>query len=117
MKALLRKLHIDVDFYALMFVCPGCKEFGGSGIHMLPVNTTATKPAWTWDGNLEKPTLSPSILSAKGTDQQCHSYLKNGMFKFLGDCKHSLAGQEVEMPDLPDWLVKEGEDDDTARSD
>lgn len=75
---------------------------------MLAVNTNIYSPSWTWDGNLEAPTLSPSILTGKGTDKICHSYLKEGIFQFLGDCNHSLVNQHVPMPDLPDWFIKEG---------
>jgi hypothetical protein len=34
----------------------------------------------------------------------CHSFLKNGVWEFLGDCAHPLAGQNVPMMPLPDWL-------------
>jgi len=79
---------------------------------MLPVNSDWKKPAWTWDGNLEAPTVSPSILSSIGPygDQGkplgvCHSFLKAGVFEFLDDCTHPLKGQHVPMVDLPDWFV------------
>ena len=78
---------------------------------MLPVNTDLKSPAWTWDGNLEAPTLSPSILThtepyvdGKGTGI-CHSFISAGIVEFLGDCTHSLAGQKVPLPELPDWFV------------
>lgn len=98
---------------ALAFLCPGCIELNGSGLHMLPVNTTATTPSWHWDGNLELPTISPSILTRTGVDPNkniCHSFLKAGVFQFLGDCTHSLANQFVPMLDLPDWFIKESSD-------
>lgn len=112
------ELHIthdgDVVYNSLWFNCPGCEEFGGSGLHMLPVNSTRTSPAWEWDGNIEAPTLSPSILTrtyrCEGearVDLVCHSYLKAGVIEFLGDCTHSLAGQHVPLPDLPDWFRRE----------
>jgi len=108
MKAQIR--HIDdhgVRYDALAFVCPGCEEFGGSGLHMLPINTTEHKPSWTFDGNIDAPTLSPSIMTSRDTDRQCHSYLEAGVLRFLDDCKHALAGQHVPLPDLPDWFVDE----------
>lgn len=95
-------------YTCLAFVCPGCiDDGGGSGLHMLPVNTTEASPAWDWDGNLDAPTISPSILTGRDTNKVCHSFLKAGVFEFLGDCTHSLAGQHVPMPDLPDWAVRE----------
>ncbi len=110
MKAMLREVkHGELHYNCLMFVCPGCVEMvHGSGLHMLPVNSTEYHPSWDWDGNLILPTLNPSILTGKGTDKICHSYLQAGIFQFLNDCNHSLAGQKAEMPDLPDWVTNEG---------
>ena len=110
MKASLR--HVDdhgVFYDCLMFVCPGCLELhpGSTGLHMLPVNSPNHSPSWDWDGNLSSPTLSPSILTkySEGDEVRvCHSFLKAGIFEFLGDCTHSLAGQHAPMPDLPDWV-------------
>ena len=95
-----------VIYTALMFVCPGCQEFN-SGLHMLTVNSPHHQPSWTWDNNLEIPTLSPSILTDKDGPRRCHSFLKQGVFEFLSDCTHSLAGQKVPIPDLHDWAVKQ----------
>lgn len=105
-----RKSIVDDNgkrYTTLAFICPGCVEFGGSGLVMLPVNTSVHKPAWVWDGNLFRPTLNPSIMTSRGTDQQCHSFLKAGVFQYLADSKHSLAGQFVDMVDLPYWIVHE----------
>ncbi len=109
MKSMLR--HVDdhgLQYNCLMFVCPGCIEmYGGSGLHMLPVNSDVKNPQWEWDGNLILPTLNPSILTGKGGPDCCHSFLRKGIFEFLGDCTHSLAGQKVELPDLPSWVINE----------
>ena len=106
-----------VQYTSLMFVCPGCKEVGrkgNEGLHMLPVNSPhIDKPSWEWDGNLEFPTLSPSILTrggALGKDGVCHSFLKAGIFEFLTDSTHSFSGQKVPLPDLPTWAEREAED-------
>ena len=114
MKAMLRHVAIGDDetrwYDCLAFICPGCllRDTEGTGLHMLPVNTDKTSPSWEWDGNLEAPTLSPSILTGKNDpDFKCHSFLRAGVFEFLSDCTHSLAGQNVPMPDLPDWFVHE----------
>lgn len=114
MKAQIRNIdNHGVHYQALAFVCPGCKESGGEGVHMLPVNTTEHSPSWDWDGNIEAPTLSPSILTrtqpyVEGVPQGvCHSFLRNGVFAFLSDCTHSLADSLVPMPELPEWFTKE----------
>lgn len=107
MKSTLR--HVDdhgVKYDALMFVCPGCAEDGSTGLHMLPVNSTEHQPSWTWDGNLDAPTVTPSILTSKDDPaRRCHSFLKAGVFEYLSDCAHSLANQHVPLPDLPEWVA------------
>lgn len=110
MKAMLRTVvHGDLRYEALMFCCPGCAEQdGNTGFHMLPVSDAGGKPQWTFDGNLKAPTLSPSILTTGAQkERRCHSFLRSGVFEFLGDCTHSLAGQHVPMPDLPEWVLDE----------
>lgn len=104
----------DVHSQRLMFVCPAC-ALHGSGIHMLTVNEPNS---WTWDGNLEAPTLSPSIASHGAAvdgvwvaDWLCHSYLEAGLFRFLSDSTHAMAGQVgVPMPDLPEWTQRESDE-------
>lgn len=81
--------------------CPGCQE-----VHQID-------STWQFDGNLEAPTISPSILKHghwTGTPEdkvwspQCHSFVRNGQWEFLADSEHALAGQTVPMVDLPDNL-------------
>ena len=113
MKSRLRTVRYDdVVVSSLMFVCPGCVAGGPDGydgLHMLPVNgpPELDRPSWDWDGNLEAPTLSPSILTNHIEDSsprpRCHSFLRAGVFEFLTDSEHPLAGQHVPIPDLPKW--------------
>lgn len=101
-------------YMCLTFVCPGCVAGGPagySGVHNLPVNVKEDigKPSWDFDGNLEAPTLSPSILtygSENGVYPRCHSFLKNGVFQFLSDSTHPLVGQNIPIPDLPKWAER-----------
>jgi hypothetical protein len=103
---------------ALTFWCPGCERVDDdgsrhAGLHMLPVNgpgALSDRASWSWDGNLDAPTLEPSILTRRhqhGEAFVCHSFLRGGVFEFLGDCTHPLAGQHVPLPDLPDWAAAE----------
>lgn len=112
----MKSMLIQVDdhgiiYQALKFVCPGCatSPSGATGLHILPVNTEETSPSWDFDGNLDAPTITPSILTRTGRDNAfvCHSFLKNGIFEFLNDCTHELVGKKVPIPDLPDWVVNE----------
>lgn len=109
MNSVIRKVNDKEKQYdCLAFVCPGCiKMVGGSGLHMLAVNTDIKSPSWNWNGNLEKPTLTPSILTGKGSKNICHSYLTDGVFKYLEDCTHEFAGKNIAMLPLPDWFIKE----------
>lgn len=54
------------------------------------------------------PTFRPSVLVNGGrpnkTMPTCHSFVTDGMIKFLNDCTHDLAGQTVALGELPDWL-------------
>lgn len=70
-----------------IFWCPGCE-------HAHHIDTKR----WTFDGNLERPTVSPSLLNYAGNDTpRCHIFVKAGRIQYLGDCTHDLAGQTVEM--------------------
>jgi hypothetical protein len=142
--------------------CPGCQAS-----HVFDVvgedGSRPQKACWDWDGNMERPTFSPSLLAynsvhlcppdyahyaacpdpgncgerghvvldpatlkpvkvgAEGETVlghsnphavepawgNCHSFLRNGRWEFLGDSQHALAGQTVDMVPLPDWLVRE----------
>jgi hypothetical protein len=104
----------------LAFWCPGCKE-----AHVIGVGAGAG-PRWTYNGNPDAPTFTPSVLVTSGhycpgADPSacwcayraqhpddldafecscCHSFVTDGRIQFLGDCTHALAGQTI---DLPDW--------------
>lgn len=78
---------------------------------------------WGWNGSLDAPTFTPSILARDGhyvpgytgecwcTYNEkhpealvpfkcgvCHSFVTDGKIQFLPDCTHGLAGQTVEIP-------------------
>jgi len=107
----------------LQFECPGCRETHA-------VSISGGHPGWTFNGDFERPTLSPSVLVRTGhycntppvpgdcaCDFQerypeedpwewpcavCHSFVRDGQIQFLGDCTHALAGQTVDLPELPE---------------
>lgn len=88
--------------------CPGCDDLHGVEV--------SGEGAWAWDGNLDAPTISPSILvtSSDPTKPRCHSFVRAGRWEFLGDSTHALAGQTVNIVPVPDWLANES---DEGRSD
>lgn len=115
--AIVKRINDHGDIYHGIFVwCPGCEvtDFDGfkhGGLNLLPVSGNKKKrPTWTWNKDLVNVTLSPSILTKMGKGRKsyrCHSYLQNGVWRFLKDSTHALAGQEVPMVLLPEWVYKE----------
>ena len=81
---------------AFCFWCPGCDE-----MHSFTVRTDGQRPAWGFNGNYEHPTFSPSLLYPSKT-VRCHLYLVHGRIQFLADCGHALAGQTVDMVEMPE---------------
>jgi hypothetical protein len=90
--------------------CPGCEE-----MHAL-------YDTWTFNGNVDKPSFSPSfkhggvkrqMANAKWTgdwirDAQghpvpfvCHYILTDGILHFCNDSTHPLTGKSVALPELP----------------
>lgn len=103
------------DGQVLILRCPGCEDN-----HQVHVGR------WSWNGDLEKVTLSPSLLVRAiqwdterhdretfkrrierhpevpaGEHTVCHSFVTDGRIQFLGDSTHVLSGQTV---DLPEWV-------------
>ena len=107
----------------MLFECPGCEM-----AHQVNVAGSG-RPMWTWNGSMDRPTFSPSILvtydhmSEAGrarskafreqhgryptheenpydTHDVCHSFVADGRIQFLGDCTHALAGQTVDLPEI-----------------
>lgn len=107
----------------LVWWCPGCDE-----AHAIQTGE-GQGPRWSWNGDAERPTFTPSVLvrsghHADGTDPStcficqecrenpsddhrgfkcyvCHSFVVDGAMQFLGDCTHALAGQTVPIPPWP----------------
>lgn len=100
------------DGQVVIFHCPGCDD-----------NHQAHVGRWAFNGDLERPTLSPSLLVGGvqwdtdlypyfqsrrdrhpnvpvGERIVCHSFVTDGRIQFLDDSTHVLAGQTV---DLPEW--------------
>ena len=65
---------------------------------VIPVNGIRKDgPMWTWDGNVDEPTITPSILTTCDTPKKkmvCHSVIIKGIVNYLPDCTHEFAGQQ-----------------------
>jgi hypothetical protein len=81
------KFYYQTETEKYLFLCPGCNclHFAGKG--------------WTFNGDLEKPTVSPSIVVKLSKNQICHSFIHLGQIEFLPDSWHKLKGQTVEIPE------------------
>lgn len=72
-------VYKDGEIVGLSFVCPGCLDLTTIMFKRFGVHAT-----WNWDGNVESPTCTPSILHhASNTPDRCgwHGYLTAGVFK------------------------------------
>lgn len=110
----------------LAYWCQGCNS-----AHQ--VSVAGPGAVWGWNGNVEAPTFTPSVLVTSGhfvsshkpgdkcwctyaaehpgrpvsfRCQRCHTFIRGGMVEFLGDCSHAYAGK---TEPLPDWPYAEGE--------
>jgi Family of unknown function (DUF6527) len=88
--AVLHLLEQTPEQTRYVFFCPGCQC-----AHW--VRTRGPHPLWEWNGDMERPTLSPSVLCPPPGSVWL---VRDGKIEFLGDCQHPLAGRTV---DLPDW--------------
>lgn len=111
----------------LSYWCQGCNE-----LHGINYEGGTAGANWTWNGDMDKPVFSPSVLyqrdmwtppvNSENIEQWraapweqhqvkhvCHTFVgcngaQPGEVIFLGDCTHALAGTVQPFPDLPDWL-------------
>lgn len=85
--------HDDGSLYGISWFCPGCKDK-----HHVP---TTGIVAWCFNGDLERPTITPSILRyANPVSPRCHSIVTDGRVSFCPDSEHELAGKTVDLPEL-----------------
>lgn len=103
---------------------------GRTGIMHLPIIIKVTREGtgkWTWNGDTEKPTIKPSVLTTSGhfadgfkqgdscwctyyaanpddaptfKCYRCHTWINDGKAQFLDDCSHELVGQTLDLLDV-----------------
>lgn len=102
------KIIVDDDkrYWGVRITCPGCKswhtlptDWMPAGYERSPYPSAENRPSWNFNGDLEKPTFEPSILTRAGSNV-CHSFVRDGRIQFLGDCTHALAGKTVDLPEI-----------------
>lgn len=73
---------------------------------IIPVQLSGSRSEtnnWSWNGNTEKPTLKPSILTEVkygDTVYRCHSFVNDGVIQFLSDCSHERVNTSIELMDV-----------------
>jgi hypothetical protein len=91
------------------FTCPGCGNEHVIHTKELPNHNGAY---WQFNGDVKKPTISPSINYRTGKyvdpnwtiDNEvcksviCHSFVRDGRIQFLVDSTHWLRGMTVDLP-------------------
>jgi hypothetical protein len=95
------------------FYCPGCKHSHAYYTKHFPGHESP-KPVWGFNGNMDSPTFTPSLLNRSGTyadpnwrsdteentrkfSSQCHLFVRDGKIEYCGDCTHELKGQTIDM--------------------
>lgn len=97
----------------ISFWCPGCNR-----VHTIHIGSGG----WGWDETTLTVTPSIKVTSFRWeppvtpenldewkrasweqhkVDLVCHSFIRNGIWEFLGDSTHALAGQHVALPEWP----------------
>lgn len=96
----------------LLYWCQGCNS-----AHSI---RTAGPHSWGWNGDVERPAFSPSVLTTytpggglprepDDPPERCHTFVgcngaQPGEVIFLSDCTHALAGTVQPFPDLPEHM-------------
>lgn len=95
MKCKIKGMLVVYDNGDVVYMCPGCDT-----PHRI-------NKAWTFNGDYDKPSFIPSILSTR-PGHRCHSFITDGKIRFLGNCTHALANQRVDMIDPKEWASEYG---------
>lgn len=93
--------------------CQGCKHCHGFPVSKVYYEGSSIygpnhhKPIWTFNGNAEKPSFSPSLREfythpeTKKEITTCHSIITDGRIQFCSDCEHELKGQTLPLEEIP----------------
>lgn len=90
----------DGTLYGHAIRCPACDDY-----HVFACKVDAGKAGWSFNGDRERPTFSPSMYSVArnaemGLEEICHSFVRDGRIEYLSDCTHAMAGKTVDLPEV-----------------
>lgn len=95
-----------VPYMTVAFWCPGCRtehpyRVVAPGFTEADVRATHPNGCWAWNGSMEKPSFTPSLMCNPNREDQCHLYVTDGKLLYCGDCHHDLRGQIMDMVPIP----------------
>jgi hypothetical protein len=99
------KIHVSENGW-VSFYCPACKmrHSVSTDPRHSRIGTDGKPVVWTFNGNLQEPTITPSLNTWSEADGKivwrCHSNVTKGEITFHGDCTHALRGRHP-MVDFP----------------
>ena len=103
-RGMLREVYFggEVEVLAeLAALCPACDFEHAFRVDLDGHGKWGSQGVWSFDGNYENPTFNPSmganLHQIEKHHPACHSFLENGVWRFLEDCTHGMAGQRVPM--------------------
>ncbi len=78
---------------------------------VIPIRKGDVRPSWLWNGDTEKPTLDPSILTSCG-GHRCHCFIREGVIEYLPDSTHEYAGKNMPLRDIVNDVTNSSTDPD-----
>ncbi len=91
----------------LTFECPACGYRHPFYVAPTPWPNEPSRqwPVWEFNGDMERPTFSPSLLvhgnpDGKDGTPRCHSFVRDGRIEYCGDSTHAMAGKTVDLPEI-----------------
>lgn len=79
------------------------EEIGTTQVPVITKGTRNGTNAWTWNGDLEKPTLRPSLRTSYHNSKEMteiHYWLNDGIADCLSDCKDGNAGKKISLLEI-----------------
>lgn len=101
-----------VTYSAIYHWCQACDGLHGVWVNEQPQDAKLS-PRWTFNGNMERPTFSPSVRCFSNHDDDgnklpnggertlCHYFVEDGMIRYCDDSPHAYKGQKVPLKDIP----------------
>jgi Family of unknown function (DUF6527) len=99
---------IDAEFVLIRIPC----RFSHRKLPVMLNGQRSGTNCWTWNGDTEKPTFRPSVLTKIELVDGvfvCHSWVTDGVVQFLDDCTHINRSQSIKLLDIDTPISEEFE--------